>query len=205
MRRIFLAIAVCVLISTSAGQKIVRDQYLFHKWSVGGLRPTDSYTGWLQNGMIPDAAIDTCDSCEIVVRVRVGFSSPTWSFTFSTAAGRETTMTVPFSMDTATYTQMDFSLSGGRRAVTLIAVPVNYPPAPFVDSAVIFQRGLEACLNGQSDTTTGLMDSVRTVLALLRWGIAAISYTDSTFWKFHEAEIRKLDSLNSIRYWQPIR
>ena len=74
--------------------------------------------------------------------------------------------------------------------MTLLAIPVNYPPPPYVDSAAMYRR--ISTLLGDS---TALRDSLNEVLALLRWGIKAISFTDSNFWKFHEEEIALLKSL----------
>jgi len=47
-------------------------------------------------------------------------------------------------------------------------------------------------------------DSLSAVLTLLRWGIAAISYTDSVFWKNHEQELADLKILlgvNALKYF----
>lgn len=188
--------AMILMYGSATAQTIVRDPFVNHNWSVDGRSPVSSYVGWRPAALQTLMAIDTGT---VHVSVDLRFQSALWSMTFLTPAKRETTMAFPLGMDTTTYTRLDFDLLNNQRAVTLIAVPVNYPPAPFIDSAAIFQRGIESCLAAIGDSAS-MMDSLKMVLSLLRWGITTISFTDSTFWKFHERELLQT-GVNAKRYF----
>lgn len=80
---------------------------------------------------------------------------------------------------------------------TVVVLGGNFPAAfqfnlAVGDTGVFWRNGYAA---GIRDSSTALDDSVSAVLALLRWGIKTISYTDSSFWKMHEEEISLLKLL----------
>lgn len=152
--------------------------------------PSDSVSlfqlqkSWKQRMMIPiqnetiltDAPMAPVDS-SVRVTVNLRFvNSPQVTFQFpvlnkDTYEYKDTAMTISLP-DTGLYSAWSIPLQTGERSVTVICVPIGYP--------------------NYTSTGYSVTDSLMNVLALLRWGIETISFTDSNFWKFHEEELRIL-------------